>query len=266
VEDNTQLDYISHPAAEGLGFVGDGGGRGIMLHSTLALRVERWQEDSPQVSVVGLYAQKPWVRQHEPRRRYEKKADRPQRARESQYWAEVLREVPPPTAGVRQTYVADRESDVYEVYQEFQSRPGRQYIVRACWARAQDGAKGSIFEAVGASPVLGRFSLDLRARPGAAARTARLEVRARTVTLRPPWRPGGKGPSCTVQGVEAREVDPPPDLPRFAPPRQHAEISIVSPELRRPNKRAIPEAPLEGLRDGLSLNYTRTTDPPDGDG
>jgi hypothetical protein len=32
------------------------------------------------------------------------------------------------------------------------------------------------------------------------------------------------------------------------------------------NKRTIPEAPLEGLRDGLSLNYTRTTGPPDGDG
>jgi hypothetical protein len=212
LEDNTQLDYTSPPAAQGLGFVGDGVGRGIMLHSTLALRVERWEEDSPQVSVVGLYAQKPWVRQHEPRRRHEKKADRLQRARESQRWAEALRDVPPPPAGVRQTYVADRESDVYEVYQEFQSQPGREYIVRACWARALDGQRGSVFAAVAASPVRGRFSLDLRARPGAAARTARLELRGCTVTLRAPWRPGGKGPPCTVQVVEAREVEPPPDV------------------------------------------------------
>ena len=212
VEDNTQLDYTSHPAAEGLGFVGDGGGQGIMLHSTLALRIERWQEESPQVSVMGLFAQKPWVRQHAPRRRHETKAARLVRARESQVWAEALREVPPPPEGVRQTYVADRESDVYEVYEEFQSQPARQYIVRACWARAQDGAKGSIFEAVGASPVLGRFGLKLRARPGAAARTAQLEIRACPVTLRAPWRPGGKGAACLVRVVEAREIDPPADV------------------------------------------------------
>ncbi len=123
VEDNTQLDYTSHAAAEGLGFVGDGGGRGIMLHSTLALRVERWEEESPRVSVMGLFAQKPWVRQHAPRRRHETKADRLARARESQVWGEALRDVPPPPEGVRQTYVADRESDIYEVYQEFQAQP-----------------------------------------------------------------------------------------------------------------------------------------------
>lgn len=212
VEDNTQLDFTSHPAAEGLGFVGDGGGQGIMLHSTLALRVEQWRDDEPMVSVIGLFAQKPWVRDHPPRRKHEKKKDRLQRKRESQCWAEALGQAVRPGPNVRQTYVADRESDVYEVFQEFQSHPGRDYIIRACWPRALNGQDGSVFEAVAQGCVLGMFSLKLRARPGVLARTARLEIRACTVTLRPPWRPGGKGLPCQTNVVEAREVDPPPGV------------------------------------------------------
>jgi hypothetical protein len=59
---------------------------------------------------------------------------------------------------------------------------------------------------------LGRFGLELRARPGTAARTAQLEIRACPVTLRAPWRPGGKGAACLVRVVEAREIDPPADV------------------------------------------------------
>lgn len=209
IEDNTQLDFTSHRAAKGLGFVGDGRGQGIMLHSTLALRVERWSNNEPVVSVVGLFAQKPWVRDHRPRRKRESKKQRLKRWRESQLWAESLKDVPLPPSGTRQTYIADRESDVYEVYDEFRRQGEREYIVRACWPRALDGQNGSVFQAVTNAPVLGRFSLDLRARPGLRARTASLEVRSCTVTLRPPWRPGGRGQPCRTNVVEAREVDPP---------------------------------------------------------
>ena len=212
IEDNTQLDFTSHPAAKGLGFVGDGGGRGIMLHSTLALRVNRWENNKPIVSVVGLFAQKPWVRAYAPRRQHETKSDRMKRARESERWAEVFRGLPPPPPNVRQTYIADRESDVYEVYQEFELHPQRGYIVRACWPRALDKQKGSVFEAVAKAPVLGQFRLELRARPGVPARTAHVAIRSCAVTLRPPWRPEGKGPPCPIHVVEAREMDPPPDV------------------------------------------------------
>jgi len=43
------------------------------------------------------------------------------------------------------------------------------------------------------------------------SRTARLEVRAAAVSLRGPYRPGGRLPSVTVHGIQAREVNPPPD-------------------------------------------------------
>ncbi len=65
----------------------------------------------------------------------------------------------------------------------------------------------SVFEGVSRAPVLGSF--DLRARPGQKARTARIKPRSMTVTLRGPYRPGGRPEPIEVNVVEAREVGAP---------------------------------------------------------
>src|ERR1035437_10047394 len=60
-EDTTQLDFTSHQAATDLGRIGDDGGRGLFVHTTLALRVERWdEEDAAGVAVEGLFVQRTW--------------------------------------------------------------------------------------------------------------------------------------------------------------------------------------------------------------
>jgi len=209
VEDRTQLDYSWHPGAEQMGFIGNGKGRGFMLHSTLALRIERWNEQQePEVTVVGLLGQRCWSRRHGFRKKKEKKADRLKRRRESQHWAAVLENTGAPPPEAAWTYVADRESDIYEVFVKCRQRQ-TDYIVRATRPRALAEEDRCVFDAVAASPVLGRFSLKLRARPGRSARTAVIEVRSCSVVLRAPWRPGGKGEPVPVNVVEAREVDAP---------------------------------------------------------
>ena len=55
----------------------------------------------------------------------------------------------------------------------------------------------------------GHLPVELRARPGQPARTMRAALRACTVTLRGPWRPGGKLVPRTMQVVEVRDVAPP---------------------------------------------------------
>ena len=40
IEDTTQLDFTSHKAAGGLGRIGDDGGRGLWLHTTLAVSLD----------------------------------------------------------------------------------------------------------------------------------------------------------------------------------------------------------------------------------
>ena len=151
VEDTTALDFTSHGAARDLGRIGDDGGRGLHLHSTLALRVERWNErQEPEVTVAGLLAQQWWARTeppigstHEPKRR------RLRRPRESQRWAAACLEVGPPPAGACWTYVADRESDIYEVFGRCRQH-GWLFIIRAEQARALAEEGGSVFAAVAA--------------------------------------------------------------------------------------------------------------------
>lgn len=225
VEDTTELDYSSHPAAEDLGLIGDGGGRGVLVHSTLAMRIDRWNEQQePQVMVSGLAAQSCWVRLQPTGARREKKAQRLTRARESQHWAACVGPIGPPPAEVRYTFVADRESDIFETLQRCQDSRW-DFLVRASQPRAMVDQEGSVFEAVSRAPAVGHFSISLRSRPQRVTRdkktgkpkrvrkahgprTVELEVRCCRVTLRAPWRPGQVGGPLTVNLVEAKEVEP----------------------------------------------------------
>jgi hypothetical protein len=210
VEDTTEVDFTSHYMTEDLGWTGDGGGRGMYLHTTLALRIERWtiEKNEPEVTALGLLGQKVWTRPQKTPDRLEKRRRRLTRSRESQRWAELFDRLggPPPLA--RWTYVADRESDIYEVFERCVARR-LDYIVRANQPRALSKEDGSVFDAVAQADALGSFEVFLRARPGQKARTAVVEVRERTVTLRGPWRPRRKTPDLSVRVVEAKEIDAP---------------------------------------------------------
>jgi len=210
VEDTTSLDFTSHVAARDLGRIGDDGGQGLHVHSTLALRIEHWnQQDEPQVTVEGLFEQQWWARTGPTiGSSREKKTSRLGRHRESQRWAAVADQVGVPPQQAQWTYLADRESDIYEAFERCQRNHWR-FILRANQPRALADESGSVFTAVAQSSEFGRFAVELRARPAQPARTAHVAVRVRTVRLRGPWRPEGKLAPRTLQVVEAREVDQP---------------------------------------------------------
>src|SRR5687767_5883489 len=86
IEDTTDLDYTKHDATLGLGPIGDGRGKGLSLHSTLAMRVENWTlEQRPEGALVGLLHQQCLVPQR--RRKGETRGQRLSRPRKSQKWA-----------------------------------------------------------------------------------------------------------------------------------------------------------------------------------
>jgi hypothetical protein len=227
LEDTTELDFSTHPAAEDLGPIGDGGGRGMFVHSTLAVRIEQWSaEHEPHVTIPGLACQHVWVRPKRKTGVKESKSQRQARSRESQRWAASVKQIGPPRAGARYTFVADREADIYETIERCQD--GRwDFIVRANQARALADQEGSVFDAVGGAPVVACFQLSLRSRPRRVTRdkktgkpkrirkahgerTVELEVRSCTVHLRGPERPGGALAPRTVNIVEAREINATP--------------------------------------------------------
>lgn len=181
-----------------------------MVHNTLALHVADWDRDQvPVVTVVGLAGQQCWSRPKVALKRKQKtKEARLRRTRESTRWAIHLPGAQPP-AGVQWIYVADRESDIYEVFARCADQ-GADWVVRAAQARALLAEDHSVLAAVAQARVRGHLALELRARPGQPARTMRAELRACTVTLRAPWRPDGPLAPRPLQVVEVREIHPPP--------------------------------------------------------
>src|SRR5271157_5734340 len=86
IEDTSDLDYSHHPLTEQLGVIGDGRGRGLRLHSTLALRVEAWNlEQRPEAVVVGLMHQHCWAQRNrsQGRRRDQPLTPRPRLRRQT---------------------------------------------------------------------------------------------------------------------------------------------------------------------------------------
>ena len=209
IEDTTVLDFTAHQKARGFGWVGDEWSLGMFLHSTLAVRVEAWNlEQCPEVSVVGLLGQHSWIREHEPRKGKESRRALLQRPRESQCWGRSLRDIKARPPQATWIYVADRESDIYEVFALCAQRQ-IDYIVRAGRQRALVEQDQTVFTKVAAATMLGKMHLELRARPGSMAREACLELRSVSVSLRGSWRPGGKLPPLTLNVVEAREINAP---------------------------------------------------------
>lgn len=208
IEDTTLLDYSHHPAAADLGVIGDGGGRGFELHSTLLVRVTGWTLDQrPEGTLVGLLGQQ--CARPRPAPRGETLRQRLQRPRKSQRWTAVLKQVGAPPAGAQWIFVADREADFYEPLRCCQQH-GVDFVVRAYQDRRLAAAAGSLRAALAKAPVRGHTTVALRARPGQPARVAEVEVRSVRVDLDGPWRPGGwQPPLRSVWAVEVREVHPP---------------------------------------------------------
>ncbi|MGI8499660.1 MAG: hypothetical protein ACR2LR_00755, partial [Hassallia sp.] len=60
IQDTTELDYTHCKKVEGLGHIGDGKGRGIMLHNCLAVVPVPGNPE-----ILGLAGQIPWLRSSE---------------------------------------------------------------------------------------------------------------------------------------------------------------------------------------------------------
>lgn len=210
IEDTTHLDYSRHRATEDLGING-ACGRGLWLHSTLALKVMAWDlEQRPEAVVVGLMNQRCWAQARRPEGEGASQCfHRSNRA--SGRWAAVLLASGGPAAQSSWTYIADREADFYEPIQRCQQR-GVDFVIRARHNRRLADETGYLLESLSQAEMLGQAEIELRARPGAAARRAVVQFRCRRVCLSGPWRPGGwQEDLAAMNVVEVKEVAAPAD-------------------------------------------------------
>lgn len=168
--DTSELDFGIHREIENLSFTGNGGGWGFLLHSALLV-------DAHSDGIVGLLGQKIHYRKKRPRN--ENTAQRLKRERESGIWGKVCDVVGPPPEGVQWIHVCDRGADNFEVLLHFpQNRVD--WVVRAAQLGRKildpQGQECLLRDHLKVLPQAGFFELELRARPGRKARTAKLAV------------------------------------------------------------------------------------------
>ena len=223
LEDTTAILCAGEKEIAGLGPVGGSkeGKIGFHLHSVLAVRwpaaPERRTLTRPVVTILGLADQQSYVRQPRakagPRRGSERRRQGGD-SLESALWERATQRVGAAPEGDTTVWirVGDRGADIYDHLRTCQTHRQR-FLVRAAQDRVIVGtATSRLFAAARASVSLGEVTIELRARPGAVARTATMQLSVTPVQLRAPQTLGsgcGQRPPVACMVVRVWEAAPP---------------------------------------------------------
>ena len=224
VQDTTELD-LTRPKqqVDGAGPIECDSRRGAFFHPLVAF-------DAGGLP-LGVAWQKNWARdkietQLAAQKKEQRRRKTPIEEKESIRWIEGIRATREVAEACPQTTcvcVADSEADIYELFAEPRmTRHGQAHLlVRACQNRTTTDPQPNWLDAARATPSLFVASVNVSARDAKIegdtrkrretreARIAQVEVRATTVTLRPPYRPDRKLPEVTVNVVLVEETNAP---------------------------------------------------------
>lgn len=209
--DTTEIDFGYHRDIEGLSKIGNGSGRGFLLHN--ALMVAAGSE-----ALIGVAGQVIHYRQPAPKK--ENKSRRFKRQRESRVWGEVVDQIGRPAEGVQLIHVFDRGADDFEVFCHLLENQG-DWVVRVKSThrkiRTPSGEEMPLEAYLETLPLAGTYELNLRARPKHPARTAKLEVSCGALSMPVPRHCSAyvkrlHPAPIAMNVVWVREVDPPPGV------------------------------------------------------
>jgi hypothetical protein len=206
--DTTTIDFGSHRNVAGLSAVGDGRGRGFLLHSSLLVSAEGEE-------IYGLAGQTIYYRKPCPTG--ETYGQRLNRERESKIWGEVIELVGPAPDGVTFTHVFDRGADNFEVYCRLVFSQTNWVVRAAQLTRRVDTAAGTprrLDQYLNSLLVSGTYDLSVRANHDQPSRTAQVEVRFGPLMVPRPCNCSKFVRECgiaaiTMWVVEVRETHPP---------------------------------------------------------
>lgn len=181
IEDTTEVNYQAHARrAHALGTVGNGVDVGFFVHPVLAV-------DAQDHACLGLAHVHLWQRTQGKAKNYR---DLAIEKKESYRWIGAIEQARARLAGAAQmTVVADRESDIYEMWARLPDTR-TQLLIRACrdrnvqieqpgQAKRVDtpGATTSLYDWLDAQPVRGGYTLKLPATSKRSAHAAHMQVR-----------------------------------------------------------------------------------------
>ena len=203
VQDGSELDYTSHHAVAGLGFVGGDTGRGLLQHSTLAVTTDG--------RLLGVLHQIWWKRVRTPKG--ETLRQRQARETESDLWAKSIRAVGAIGDSRRVIHVCDRGGDDFGTMQAAHDE-GTGFLIRARHDRYVQDSADHLWSLLAGQPIGGYRAVEVPARPAKGktpaqpGRRAKLAVRWTKVELCPPRNDPRYRTPLSVFAVHVREVDP----------------------------------------------------------
>jgi len=206
VSDTTSLNYSDRPHTTGLGPIGNNADKptGLFLHTLLAF--------TPDGQPLGVLDAQNWAREPAQFGSTRQRNRKPVAEKESAKWLrsyEALAGHATTTAQTRWVMIADREADIYELFERPAAQPsGPALLIRSQHNRGVDGLKHKLFAQLARAPQAGSLRVQVPAKPGRRARTALLTVRFCEVRLASPWLKAER-PPLTVWAIEAREEHPP---------------------------------------------------------
>jgi Transposase DNA-binding/Transposase Tn5 dimerisation domain len=203
IQDGSSLNFSSHPDTEGLGYIGDGKGRGIMLHSCMAVVPALESDKAPPPEILGIAAQVYWIRKELIHSEHQKKHERLSRRTEADVWAEIVEELgdAPSEEEVSWVSVGDRESDIFSYVARARAM-GWHCLLRVTHDRAIERVEGAasgnsyLKSYVRSLPQRARKRVVVRGRDGRPKRQLDLRVSFAPVTL---LRPGAHVSSKAAQ-------------------------------------------------------------------
>jgi hypothetical protein len=199
IQDTSEINFATTPRRRrGLGEIGKGGGRGVLVHAMVAV-------DAVSGSCLGLVAGSIYTRKGRVSTPHAKRA---LKDKESRRWIDTAVEARSVLAKATiVTVVADRESDVFA---EWATVPGGNVhlLTRVMHDRAVAGG-GTLSSVTAALPFVATRSLELLATHKRAARRTEVSLRFSKVEIRRPNTPDAKGlpksvPLSLVEVVELR--------------------------------------------------------------
>ena len=224
IQDTTWLDYSHHPDTDGLGWFGRGkgklrGGNGLLMHGVLAVA----PKGDGVGEVLGLAHNKLWKRTGKPKNATNKQRSKRRRSedRESLRWRDALTEVGSPPEGVSYLHVGDRESDVFDLYEQSQKMQNVGFLVRMKHDRnvlkghdtpdlldLESRRGSSLKKLLRSLPAMGQKLLWIGPKKDKPGRWATMKVSATALTIySPQLLRNGRAIRCW--GVRVWEADPP---------------------------------------------------------
>lgn len=234
LNDTSMLNFSTHPATEGLGQLRDKKMLGMLIHPTLAA--------TPAGEPLGLADLQIWTRPLEALGQHKRRRQRATAKKESQKWLNSYQA----TVGfqaehpeLRCVYIADRESDVFDLFELAHAAPASaskpsepqatntakrpELLIRAAQdRRVLENASATdqenqtlkrLWQALEQQPLAGTYTLEVPPKDKQPARRADMEIRFAQLTVLPPRvRRRNISQPVILWAIWAHEQNPPPGV------------------------------------------------------